>query len=43
MKKSIHYINKLMHNWEDSILDYLPKIFLSIVILITILSCLQSI
>lgn len=34
MKSLIQYLKKLLHNWEDSVLEYLPKIFLSIVILI---------
>jgi len=34
MNKSIHYVKKLMQNWEESVLGYLPDIFLAIVILI---------
>jgi len=34
MDKSIPYIKKLMLNWEDSVLAYLPDVFLAIVILI---------
>jgi small conductance mechanosensitive channel len=34
MDKSIEYIRKLMQNWERSVLDYLPDLFLAIVILI---------
>ena len=34
MDESITYIKKLMQNWEESVLDYLPDVFLAIVILI---------
>lgn len=34
MDKSIDYIRKLMQNWEESVLDYLPDLFSAIVILI---------
>lgn len=33
MSKFIHYTEKLMQNWEDSVLAYLPKVFLALVIL----------
>jgi small conductance mechanosensitive channel len=34
MGQLLPYTRKLMQNWEDSVLDYIPKIFLAIVILI---------
>jgi len=34
MSKIIHYIEKLIRNWEDSVLAYLPKVFLAILILL---------
>lgn len=34
MENFIQYFEKLMRNWEDSVLAYLPKIFLAVVILI---------
>ena len=34
MESLIQYLKKLLHNWENSVLDYLPKIFLSVVIVI---------
>jgi len=34
MDESITYIKKIMQNWEDSVLAYLPDVFLAIVILI---------
>ena len=34
MDKSISYIRNLIHNWEKSVLDYLPDVFLAAVILI---------
>lgn len=34
MDKSISYIRNLIHNWEKSVLDYLPDVFLAVVILI---------
>jgi small conductance mechanosensitive channel len=34
MDKSISYIEQLMHNWEESVLTYLPKVFLAIVIML---------
>jgi small conductance mechanosensitive channel len=33
MSKFINYTEKLIQNWEDSVLAYLPKVFLALVIL----------
>jgi len=33
MNKLIPYIEKIMQNWEHSVLEYIPKVFLAIVVL----------